>query len=184
MGRPAKLDDVILLPAEGGGKTPRVRWEVIVERIRSGIPIETAALSTGVSSSTYYRWMALGEDRWSDGKLHRARPQFREFREAATRARAEAESMNVALVLKGASADWRAAAWYLERSHPERWRRRDTIYNAGPADGDPEIPEQRVVHGVDPGAAGKLGELLDLVEGAARRSREEPRPEGGDGSTP
>lgn len=187
-GRPAKLDDVILLPdgKDPPGKTPRIRWEVIIERIRSGIPIETACLSTGVNPSTYYRWVEKGEDRWIDGHLRRATPQYRQFREAATRARAEAESIAVAHVLGAASSDWRAAAFYLERSHAERWRKRDTVYQAGPADGDPEIPDRRVVHDIDPSAAGKLGELLEIVERASRPrdQGEEPRAEGGDGSTP
>ena len=180
-GRPAKLDDVILLPDGKGGQTPRVRWEVIVERIRSGIPIETACISTGVHQSTYYRWREWGEDRWIDGKLVRARPAYREFREAATRARAEAESIHVAHIATAAAKDWKASAFFLERSHPETWGRRGTIHHAGPAGDDPEI-RARVTHDLDPLASSKLGELLDLVGGAiARGPGEEARPEDGDG---
>jgi hypothetical protein len=181
-GRPAKLDDVILLPdgKDPPGKVPRVRWEVIVDRIRSGIPIRTACLSTGVGLSTYYRWMEEGEDRWIDGKLRRARPQYREFRDAATRARAESESVHVARIAKASEVDWKASAWYLERAHGEVWGRHDTVALTGGADGDPEI-RTRVTHDIDEGAASKLGELLDLVEGVSRRAREEARPEDGDG---
>lgn len=183
MGRPAKLDDVILLPDGKGGKEPRKRWEVIVERIRSGIPIETACLSTGVGVATYYRWRDWGEDRWIDGKLRRARPEYREFRDATTRARAEGESVHVANIAAAAPKDWRASAWYLERAHPETWRRRDTVYQAGPADGDPTVPDRRVVHDIDAGAAEKLSELVDLVDRAHVRSSAPPDAEGGDGST-
>lgn len=177
MGRPAKLDDVILLPDGQGGKTPRVRWEVIVERIRSGIPPESAAEATGIGSSTYYRWMELGEERFEAGKLRRARAGFREFREAVTRARAEAEAIHVAHVAGASSKDWRAAAFLLERSYPQRWRRRDTVHQAGPAEGDPSVPATRVEHTVAEDAPSKLADLLDLVAKQGAR----PRPGSGDG---
>lgn len=163
MGRPAKLDDTILLPDGQGGKSPRVRWEVIVERIRSSIPPESAAEATGVDASTYYRWMALGEDRWEAGKLRKARSPYREFREAVTRARAEAEAINVAHVSAAAPKDWKAAAFLLERSFAARWRRRDTVHSAGPAEGDPAVPPARVEHTLAEDAPSKLADLLDLV---------------------
>lgn len=181
MPRPAKLDDVILLPDGKGGQTPRVRWEVIVERVRSGIPIETACVATGVDTSTYYRWREKGEDRWIDGKLVRATPAYRAFRDAAMRARAEAASIHVAHIANAAPKDWKASAWFLERSQPELFGRRDTIHHAGPAGDDPEV-RARVTHDVDPSAASKLGDLLDLVERAvSSRPSSEPRPEDGDG---
>lgn len=178
-GRPAKLDDVILLPDGKGGQTPRKRWEVIVERIRSGIPVETAVVSTGVGLSTYYHWREWGEDRWIAGKLVRAKPQYREFRDASTRARAEGLSVHVAHIAKGAEKDWRASAWYLERADPTNFGRHDTVALTGGGDGDPEI-RVRAMHDIDPSAAGKLAHLVELVEQAS----ESPGPEEGDGGTP
>lgn len=183
MPRPAKLDDVLLLPGppnaggSPGGKVPRVRWEVIVERIRSSIPPESAAEATGIGASTYYRWMELGEDRFEAGKLRKARSPYREFREAVTRARAEAEAINVAHVAGAAPKDWKAAAFLLERSFAARWRRRDTLHQAGPGEGDPSIPPTRVEHTVAEDAPSKLADLLDLVAKQGAR----PRPGPGDG---
>ena len=172
MGRPAKLDDVILLPDGKGGQSPRRRWEVIVERVRAGSYPEVAAVSTGLHPSTFYRWRQMGEDRWEDGRKVPARREYRDFREALDRAEAEAEMLAVAHVQKAMTDDWRAAITYLERRAPQRWRKRETVYGAGPADDDPAIPARRVRLEVDEDAPDKLASLLELVERAAGR---EPR---------
>ncbi len=180
MGRKAKLDDLILLPDGKGGSNPRKRWEVIVERVRTGIPPESAAEATGIDGATYYRWMALGVDAFEDGKVRRARPGYREFREAITRARAEAEAIHVAHVAGASVKDWRAAAFLLERSYPQRWRKRDTVYQAGPAEGDPAVPPTRVEHTVAEDAPSKLADLLELV---ARAGAQSPTGPGGGGTS-
>lgn len=161
MGRPAKLDDVILLPDGKGGQIPRARWEVIVERVRAGAYPEVAAASTGVHPSTFYRWKTWGEDRVENGRVRRARAGYREFREALSRAEAEGEMVHVANVAKAAPDDWRAAAWYLERRAPTRWRRRDSLWHAGPGEGDAPLSLDltgKVDVNVD-----DLAELLDVL---------------------
>lgn len=162
MGRPTKLDDLVLLEGQ-----PRKRWEVIVERVRAGSYPEVAAASTGVNRSTFYRWRQLGEDRFEDGKRIPSRPEYREFRDALDRAEAEAEEEAIAHVKRAMGTDWKAAMTYLERRAPQRWRRRETVYGAGPADDDPIPPARRVRVEVDEDAPGKLAELLELVERAA-----------------
>lgn len=160
MGRPSKLDDLVLIHGE-----PRKRWEVIVERVRLGSYPEVAAASTGISAGTFYRWKVLGEDRWEDGRKIPARPEYREFREALEKAEAEAEEEAIAHVKRAMSEDWRAAMTYLERRAPQRWRRRETIHEAGPAYDDP-VPTRTHRVEVDPDAPGKLAELLELLERA------------------
>lgn len=178
MGRNAKIDDVILLPDGKGGQSPRLRWEVIVERVRAGVHAEIAAVSTGVSKTTYYRWRQEGEDRYVDGVLKRARPHYREFREALDRAAAEAETAAVARIREAGKETWQAEAWYLERSRPDRWRRRDTVHQAGPADGDPPLPPRVIRHEADPAAVDRLAELLSIVEGAVAPPEPGPGDEG------
>jgi hypothetical protein len=178
MGRRAKLEDVILLPDGKGGSTPRIRWEVIVERVRAGAYPETAATSTGIGKTTFYNWRIFGEDRIVDGKVVRARPGYREFREALTRAEAEAEMLHVAHITKAAPEDWKAAAWYLERRAPERWRRRDSLWHGGPGEGDAPLVlelDGKVDLGGD--ALDKLGDVLEVLadSGALDRPSE---PEG------
>lgn len=175
MGRPAKIDDVILLPDGKGGSTPRVRWEVIVERVRAGSYPEVAAMSTGVSAGTFYRWKTLGEDRVENGKIRKAREGYRQFREALTRAEAEAEMASVAVIQRamvgsapteghaGRDPDWKASAWYLERRAPGRWRRRDSLWHGGAGEGDPPLELNGKVD-LTGDAIDKLGDLLDVLE--------------------
>jgi hypothetical protein len=168
MGRAPTIDDVLLVDDGKGGKTPVARWQLIVDRIRAGIPIEPAVESTGTGLSTFYRWQERGRDRVEDRKPKRAEPRYREFVDAVTRARAEAEALHVSYITKAAAEDWRASAWYLERTRSERYRRRDTVHQAGPADGDPVPSPTRVEHTFADDAPSKLADLLELVEKAGR----------------
>lgn len=113
-GRPTKL-------------TPEVQ-ERIVSAIRAGNYLETAAAYAGVNQSTLHRWVARGKE-------EDAPEEFREFCEAVERARAEAEVRTVALIQQAAPNSWQAAAWYLERSHPKRWARREKVEMSGPEGG-------------------------------------------------
>ena len=108
-GRPSKL-------------TPE-RQERIIELIRAGNYMEIAAQAAGINVATMYRWLQRGEET-NSGKYH-------EFREAIMRARAEAEARNVTLIQTAARADWRAAAWFLERSFPDRWGGKQVVEHSG-----------------------------------------------------
>ena len=108
MARPTKL-------------TPKVR-EHIVESIRAGAYAEQAAHAAGIAPSTYYDWLRRGEA----GE----RP-FSEFSDALRAGEAEAEVAAVTVIRDAAQAgDWRAAAHYLDRRHPERWGRRHHVDQA------------------------------------------------------
>lgn len=116
MGRPTKL-------------TPEVQ-ERIVTALRAGNYQETAAAYAGIAAPTFYRWMERGADSDDD-------PIYSEFREAVERARAEAETRNIALIQKAANdGTWQAAAWFLERTAPQRWGRWNRVEVTG-RDGGP-----------------------------------------------
>jgi hypothetical protein len=103
-GRPTKL-------------TPEVQQKII-SALQSGNWLETAAAFAGVDASTVRRWMAKG-----DGDD--AEEPYRSFCAAVKEARAAAEIRAVALIQKAAQdGTWQASAWYLERSHPDRWGRK------------------------------------------------------------
>ena len=114
MGRPTKLNDDVR--------------DKIVSLVRAGNYPEVAAQAAGIDRATYYRWMEKGEN--SDGI-------YSDFRDAIKEAQATAESHAVTIIRK-ASMDgtWQAAAWFLERSKAERWRRKENVELTG-SDGGP-----------------------------------------------
>lgn len=128
MGRPTKLTADI--------------QEKVVAAINAGNYQETAAAYAGIGTTTFYRWMEQGAD--PDA------PQiYRDFREAVENARAQAEVRHVALITQAAqSGTWQASAWYLERSHPQRWgrfqRTEITGRDGGPIEVDAAALERKI----------------------------------------
>lgn len=146
-GRPTKL-------------TPQVA-EKIIAAVRAGNYLETAAENAGVNRTTLYRWQQAGSDADAD-------PELRDFCNALTRARAEAEARMVGCVLRDAMGgtvvkritrtyrngvveteeqvtppNHRAAIEFLSRSFPQTWGRRAVEVTG--ADGGPVQVEQRSV---------------------------------------
>ena len=104
-GRPTKLDKDTI--------------DRIIALVRAGNYVETAAAAAGISKDTLYAWLRLG-----------ARQQTglaREFSDAMVKATAEAEALALTRISAAAREQWQAAAWMLERKHPDRWGRRDTL---------------------------------------------------------
>jgi predicted transcriptional regulator len=103
--------------------TPEVQ-ERILAAVRAGNYIEPSARSAGISPATFHRWIARGEKATSG--------IYRDFYEAVKRAEADAEVHAVAVIRKEiADGDWRAAAQFLERRFPDRWRRQQSIEHEG-----------------------------------------------------
>lgn len=107
IGRPTKLTAEL---------TERIAYAV--ER---GLTWEVAAQAVGVHEGTLLEWRKRGEQEHDEGRDTVFANLYREL----TRARATAEERLVDAVLRAATKDdypdWRAAAWLLERSRPERW---------------------------------------------------------------
>jgi Homeodomain-like domain len=99
----------------------------LLAALRTGATIGEAAAAAGISRSTVHRWVARGEGQ--DGR-------FQNFAEAVAQARAEAKVGAIAAVRRAMPEDWRAAAFYLERTDPEQWGRR-TAHELTGADGKP-----------------------------------------------
>jgi transposase len=105
---------------KGIGRPPKLnaeRQERILQALRAGNYVEVAARYGGIGYSTMRTWIERGEKE-TDGP-------YRDFMEAVEKARAEAEVGMVAVVKNAARTQWQAAAWWLERSFPARWGRRD-----------------------------------------------------------
>jgi transposase len=99
MGRPTKLD-------------PQIASR-IVDLVRAGNFMETAAATCGIHRVTLYRWLEKGEAQ-KEGAL-------RAFYLAVTRAEADSEARDLLIITKAAPGDWRASAWRLERRYPRKY---------------------------------------------------------------
>jgi len=96
------------------------RAEKLLQAVRGGNYLETAARYAGISYQTLRRWLLKADE-------PDAPPEYVAFKEQLEKARADAEVAALAKIQKAASEGaWQASAWYLERSWPERWGRRDT----------------------------------------------------------
>ena len=104
----------------------------IVTWLQAGSFVETAAAAAGISKQTFYNWLARG----ARAEAEREEPSLWAWARRIDQAQAEAELGLLGMVLGAAkSGAWQAAAWYLERKFPERWRRRETVEHTGPGGG-------------------------------------------------
>lgn len=100
MGRPTKLDAKVA--------------DTIITAVRAGSYLETAAALAGIDKATLFRWLKEGARR-GEGPLT-------EFCNAVQKAMADAELCDLTVITKAAEAGtWQAAAWRLERKHPDRY---------------------------------------------------------------
>jgi transposase-like protein len=105
------------------GQSPKLTPEVkdqIVQLLRTGNYVKTAAAAAGVSERSYRNWMQLGDPEGTAPE----RAIYRAFREEVEVAIAEGEAVMVRVVMsEAANRNWQAAAWFLERAHPKHWAR-------------------------------------------------------------
>lgn len=92
------------------------RQTTICDLVRAGNDLSVAAACAGISRSTLFGWLRHGEAEESG--------VYRDFTDALRQAEAEAEAEMLTRIRTAALDTWQAAAWYLERRHPDRWGRR------------------------------------------------------------
>ena len=79
----------------------------------------------GISYESLNRWRIAGE-------AEDARPAFRHFWQSLRQAQAVAMKRLLDRVQNASRADWKAAAWLLERRHPEDFCRPQKLEHSGP----------------------------------------------------
>ena len=135
------------------GTTPKLTEEIIeklCDLIRKGAYIETAVAYCGICKDTFYRWLKEGA-RTKEDNL------FKKLTDALWVAQAESEMRDLYIIDKAAQGspdilardehgnllldsngypmiqeygmppNWKAAAWRLERRHPNHWGRKSQI---------------------------------------------------------
>jgi hypothetical protein len=130
-------------------KLTPARTRKIIALISEGSTIEVACAACGISARTYRRWAATPNDASTDNR-------YAAFAAAAEIARAEAEAKAVRMIRTSGREDWRAWAWYLERSHPDRWGRQTKTELSGPG-GRPLMISLKDLHA----AAADVAELTE-----------------------
>ncbi len=95
--------------------TNKVR-DAIINGIRLGLTHERSAQLAGINVRTFYLWRQKG--------LAGKAPVYVRFVQALKKAEVEGEAAAINEIVKAAkSGTWQAAAWLLERRHPDRWAR-------------------------------------------------------------
>lgn len=169
MGRPTKIDAVLEERRDGSKVTVADR---IVEAIRAGNYVETAAALAGVDKTTFYDWLNTGANAVNKtGKLTVKEQHCIEFSHSVARAMAESEAEDVAglaalargitrvervvvdergnelsrtVVAERILPDAKVLMWRLERRFGERWGR-NRLELSGPSGGpiDVSITDQQ-----------------------------------------
>jgi hypothetical protein len=95
-------------PGRPSKRNPEVEKKIL-DALRTGAYLETAAAYAGIHRDTLNEW----------------RREFSDFSDAVEQARAEGEMRSVAVLVQAEQAgNWRAAAWKLQHAYPERWTKR------------------------------------------------------------
>lgn len=144
--------------------------EKILQGIRLGSPDMIAPLAAGVQYATFRLWVQRGE--------REGQGPFFEFAEALQKAKGDRVSRWLAIVEKAAVTTWTAAAWKLERLHPEFFSIKQRVEHTA-KDGAPLPAHETHIHL----NLGKLAdEELSLVERLAQRGAIVKPPVGSNGN--
>ena len=126
------------------------RIEKLLEAIRAGNYLNVAVVYAGISLSSFYQYMELADNPKNT--------KYVQFSEAVKKAEADAEARQVALVSKAAIDTWQAAAWMLERKHPNRWGQKVRTEVTGKDGGPVEIDVRAKLLGILANASSRIGE--------------------------
>ena len=118
--------------------TPEVQ-NTFLEAIDIGLTHKLACEYAVISESTFYAWVQRGKAATSGIYL--------EFLDALARAEAQGASRLLAQIRLHAATDWRAAAWVLERRHPDDYGKRAEVTGK---EGGPVQVETKTEHVFQP----------------------------------
>lgn len=90
----------------------------ICNDIKAGVPIVHAAISHGITHTTFYDWYNKGKNAKS-GK-------FKQFHDKVEEAKSVAITLRARRIYKAGEDNWQADAWWLERIDPDNFGRKDT----------------------------------------------------------
>ena len=104
----------------------------LVKALKLGLSNNKAATFAGISSTTFYRWQqeAMKIDEACSGNPDNIKNvedlELWEFWESIKKAKVDGEISHLAVITDAASNGiWQASAWFLERSNPKEWSKRE-----------------------------------------------------------
>lgn len=115
--------------------------EIVLSLIRTGVPTAHAAAAAGIHRATWYRALKDSPELARDADL----------------AESAAIASKIGVISTAAqNGNWTAAAWWLERRHPQDFARRDNLALSG--GGVPVEHVHRIVYADAEGSDGAAGE--------------------------
>lgn len=115
----------------------------LLKALRLGHYVQDAAIHAGINSRTVYSWLRETdeiEDALTEGETPTpAQQRVLQIGRSIKEARLAAQTRNIQAIQQAATGGtWQAAAWFLERSQPDKWGRFQRIAQeiSGPG-GDP-----------------------------------------------
>lgn len=130
MGAVAASPRNLVGPANPASKFP-IYADKVLEAMRLGNTFAAACRQVGLNPELGHDWLYKAR-KWPEKY-----PDYANWLERMEQVKAEVQAEMVDVVrntaLSGAPNTWQAAAWYLERSDPEHWSKRDrlTVQNEG-----------------------------------------------------
>jgi transposase-like protein len=116
----------------GTGKKPQDRVkllenimrkaEVIAEFVKKGMSVNSACRAAGVNPRTYYDWQE---------KAEKGMVEYQPVVDFLEQARAAGQAELLQKVIDASNEDWKAAAWILERRHPDFRKQSELTLNGG-----------------------------------------------------
>lgn len=95
----------------------------LLEGLEAGAFVQDAARAAGLSPRSVWRWLERGRAEAEEG----TEGPYWQIWHAVEAARFISHSRALAVIMEAADGgNWRAAAWWLERAHPEKWSLRRT----------------------------------------------------------
>lgn len=99
----------------------------ICSKIELGTMNKDAAMIVGISEETFYAWQRPFE---SDGVT--PNPEYHpEFSVLVKKAQALRKQNLIGTILNASLKNWQAAAWYLERVHPDEFALKQQVQHSG-----------------------------------------------------
>lgn len=104
-------------------KCTKSRVNKILRHIGEGLFKKDACLLASISRDTFYNWIKEGKQHAKDGKESLERELYEGLEVAEAKA-VQAHAKNIKMA---GSRDWKASAWWLERTRPDDYGKRQPV---------------------------------------------------------